>query len=66
MTFQATIIFGLGFMSIVVAILNFVRLFSLGQIDWNFAYEFFAATELCSPSRFHSSHEWRITRHVHH
>ena len=33
MTFQVTIMFGLGFMSLLAAILNFVGLFLLLQID---------------------------------
>ena len=40
-TFQVTIRFGLGFMRFLSAILNFVGLFSLYQIDCNFVYEFF-------------------------
>ena len=32
--------FGLGFISFVAAILNFVGLFSLWQIDWNFVHGF--------------------------
>ena len=39
MTFQVTIIVGLG----LAAILNLVGLFLLLQINWNFGYEFFAS-----------------------
>ena len=37
MTFQVTIVFGLSFLIFLTAILDFVGLFLLLQIDWNFA-----------------------------
>ena len=40
MTFQVTVMFGLSFMSFLAAILNFVRLFLLSQIDCNFVSGF--------------------------
>ena len=43
MTFQVTIMFRLGFMSFVAAILNFVGLFLLRQIDCNFVHGFFGS-----------------------
>ena len=43
MTFQVTIMFGLRLMSFLSAILNFVGLFLLKQIDWNFVHGFFCS-----------------------
>ena len=41
MTFQGTLMFGLGFMSFLPAIFNFVGLFLLWQINCSFVYVFY-------------------------
>ena len=42
-TFQVTIMSGLRLMSFLLAILNFVGLSLLWQIDWNSVYVFFGS-----------------------